>query len=209
MQLLPKCFGAKRRAGHFPQAARRAWRQSSISAAGVMPGRRAAAPMVGGRTWARRARTSRLRPGDGVEVEVAGQQQGLIGAKGRDVRVLARQVAGVARFDFQLLDDIRSASRRVPARSRPGVTCLPPAGATAPGHCDTTPSRLTSRPWRRAALGLRRCSCKRRVASTSADCFAAKRRRRSKSTTPTATPLGVRRKSALSARSVSRYSRAR
>ena len=114
--------------------------------------------------WARRRRAMRGRasgaprsrgPAMAVEVEAGGNRAGPRPCAGRRRRLLPGEVGGVARVDLELL-------RRWPGRCAPSCGQMPARRAKSmPGRPAgrrrerRRPSRLTSRPWRPASVGVR------------------------------------------------------
>ena len=138
-------------------------------------------------------------------VQALRQLQALVPPIGRDVGRLAREIDLVLRVDLELPGDLRRELTK--AWPDPASSAIPMFGCESSSNAlRRWPSLLRRSPWRSASLGVNETERAKSRAAPSVAIFDACRRRRVAPTQPMAMPLSVRRWSALSARSVSRYS---
>ena len=78
-----------------------------MSAAGVMPGMRAACPKVAGESRSSLLACFGRKSTHAAIIEIGRQMQLLVPAKGQDIGLLALEIAGIAPVDLQLLGDLR------------------------------------------------------------------------------------------------------
>ena len=130
---------------------------------------------------------------DRVIVEVGRERLVLQAPEPLDLLRLAGDVAAVLRLDRDLVDDVGVGRRAPPARGRGATQVVPGRRGTA----EDLEQRLAVDPW---------SGQERRASASIRSLRARNRSQRRSSTRPTRRPSSVRRRSALSCRSRSRYS---
>ena len=202
-------------AGHSPARALssrrcRTWRSSATSAAGVTPAIRAAAPSVAGRDALQLLAHLVRKAADRGVIEIARQASASSRRKARDVGVLALEIAGISAVDLELLGDLR----RQAAELRPDAAQTREVdlgiGQQIGGRARARPSGVDRDAVRAQRCGRQRQTSRQRRAPASSACDLGREGAGARrADTAQRQPRGVRRWSALSARSTAGTRRAR